>query len=83
MKTNKLDLAHICLALGAVRLKSGRYAHFDDATRAWYTVSKSDIQEYGYFLDHEDLEIRQDAYSHWCSNTIAKLATPRELTQIL
>lgn len=53
----------------AVRLDDGRYAYYADETSAWYVVEEGELGDLCDYLDHEDAEIRRDAYSHWCAGT--------------
>lgn len=58
--------------LNATELADGRWAHYADETSRWYVVTAAELEELVDYLDHEDEQIRGDAYSHWCAGTAAK-----------
>jgi len=60
--------------IDAVHIGSGDWAHWDDDTRRYWVVDEDDLASLTEYLDHEDADIRRDAYSHWCASV-----TPREM----
>ncbi len=47
--------------------RRGLHIYFDDATSAWWMVDNSDLRELGAIVKAGG----QDAYSRWCSDTVA------------
>lgn len=45
------------------------YIYRADETSEWYRVTAEELIELSDLLHHSDVDIRRDAYSHWCSST--------------
>lgn len=60
--------------LDAVSLGDGTSAYYAEETSRWYVLSDADVAELVDYLEHDDPEIKRDAYSHWCAGT-----TPMEM----
>ncbi len=56
----------------ATELSDGRWAHYDDGMRRWYTVSAEQLASLCVYLDSDDESVCNDAYSHWCAGTSAQ-----------
>jgi hypothetical protein len=75
-KTTETRIARAVDALRMIPLSPRRWAHYDDATRRWWAVSRADIIALLAVLDEERDEI--GAYSLWCADTFARPLTPRQ-----
>lgn len=53
--------------VSAVDIGSGEYAHYADETSTWWVVTATELCTLCDYLDHDDAEIRRDAYSRWCA----------------
>lgn len=62
-------------ALRMIRLSPRRWAHYDDATRRWWAVSRSDLVALLAVLGEAD---QGAAYSRWCADAFARPLTPRQ-----
>ena len=64
-------VARAAAHISATEVAPGIWAHHDDATDCWYTVTSSELAELCDYLDSGDEQISRSAYSHWCAGTTA------------
>lgn len=74
-ETTEARINRAAYALRMIRLSPRRWAHYDDATRLWWAVSRSDLVALLAVLDEED---QSAAYSRWCADTFARPLTLRQ-----
>lgn len=76
MTSTQTHIERAARKIDAVKLSNGDYAHYADETSSWWVVSAEELAELCDFLDHDDPQIRRDAYSHWCAGTTGKEMPP-------
>lgn len=64
-------VARAAAEISATEVAPGIWAHHDDATQLWYTVTSEELAQLVTYLDDTDPSISHDAYSHWCAGTTA------------
>ena len=74
-QTTEARISRAAYALLMIRLSPRRWAHYDDATRRWWAVSRSDLVALLDVLREPD---QGAAYSLWCADTFARPLTPRQ-----
>ena len=74
-QTTETRIARAAAALQMIRLSPRRWAHYDDATRRWWAVSRADLVAFLAVLGETD---QSAAYSRWCADTFARPLTPRQ-----
>lgn len=55
--------------IDAIQLADGTYAHLAAETSTYWVFTADQLAELCDYLDHDDADIRRDAYSHWCAGT--------------
>lgn len=78
MSKTEATEARIARAVDALRmvpLSPRRWAHYDDATRRWWAVSRADLVARLAVLGEAD---QGAAYSRWCATTLTRPLTPRQ-----
>ena len=74
-QTTETRIARAVDALRMIRLSPRRWAHYDDATRRWWAVSRADLVALLAVLGEAD---QGEAYSLWCADTFSRALTPRQ-----
>lgn len=70
-------LARAAAEVGATDMGDGRWAYYADETSRWYVMPAKELEELCDYLDHDDPQIRNDAYSHWCAGHSEVMEMPR------
>lgn len=66
------DLERAAEYVDATELSDGRWAYFAEETNSWWVLEANELEDLCDYLDDEDPEISNDAYSHWCSGGYGK-----------
>lgn len=57
--------------INATDLGDGMWAYWADEVDRYCVVDADDLEELCDYLDADDEQVRDDAFSHWCAGTLA------------